>query len=74
MKDIKIKTEIDAVQYIKLLIEKKLQYHFDDTPNDIFQDNETTREMVRLHEELWAVKNPFQILEESEELFKSYIS
>jgi hypothetical protein len=76
---LRIESEDDAVKYIEWLADRKRQYHFDDSPSDIIWGDsaqpgkEDLAQMVRLHEELWKVADPWELFDKNDALWRLYI-
>jgi hypothetical protein len=74
---LRIESEDDAIQYLYWLAEHQRQYHLDDDPRDIVwaespMSEEAIAHMVRLHEELWSVVNPWELFDKNDALWKRY--
>jgi hypothetical protein len=76
---LRVQSEDDAVAYLYWLAERQRQYHLDDDPRDIVWEGsplseEATSHMARLHEELWAACNPWELFDKHPDLWNRYIS
>ena len=79
LKNFRIECKDDVKTYLKWLVKNRLDYHLDDSPEDIVwnaavkqPDKQDIKEMRRLTDAMWSVCNPWELFDEDEALWNLY--